>query len=208
MIPRLQALRIAYLLFSWYSPLKLYRKACFYSIVLFYQVLRLFFNVFISIRVFVIILAVDPSVVNAGFAVIESRNGRVVLLEAGLVKMTAKQALPERIAWLHDSFDARVSQWKVTDLALETPFLGKNAQNFLKLGYVRGILYLIAHRWRVSLHEYSPREVKHALTGFGGADKEQLARVIMQLFPGFTFPERFDITDAIALALCCLWKRR
>lgn len=155
-----------------------------------------------------IILAVDPSVVSAGFAVIEFRNGRVVLLDSGLVKMSSAQGLPERVACLHDFFEAKIGAWKVTHLTLETPFLGKNAQNFLKLGYVRGILYLLSHKFSLRLHEFSPREIKHGLTGFGGADKAQLARVVMQLFPGFAMPERFDVTDSIALALCCLWKCR
>lgn len=155
-----------------------------------------------------IILAVDPSVVSAGFAVIEFSGGRIVLLDCGLVKMSSSQGLPERIAYLHDFFESKVGAWKITDLTLETPFMGKNVQNFLKLGYVRGILYLISHKSNLRLHEFSPREIKQALTGFGGADKEQLARVVMRLFPGFVMPERFDVTDAIALGLCCLWRRR
>ncbi len=153
-----------------------------------------------------IILAIDPSVVCAGFAVLGKGGGRILLLDSGLVKLSSGLGLPERLARLYEVFDSKVTEWQVTDLVLETPFLGKNAQNFLKLGYVRGILYLIAHRYGLRLHEFSPREIKHALTGFGGADKEQISRVILTLFPGFVRPEQFDVTDAIALALCCLWR--
>ena len=94
---------------------------------------------------------------------------------------------------------------KINEIALETPFLGKNAQNFLKLGYLRGILYLIADKSELLIHEFSPREIKQAITGFGGADKEQVARVLMRLFP-IGIPEKLDLTDALAVALCGLWK--
>ena len=93
----------------------------------------------------------------------------------------------------------------ITDLALETPFLGKNAQNFLKLGYLRGILFLLTERHKLQLHEFAPRAIKQSVTGFGGAEKDQVARVIMQLFPRLQHQEKYDVTDAIAITLCGLW---
>lgn len=153
-----------------------------------------------------IVLGVDPGIVVAGYALVSYTQGRVLLLDSGVVKMSSAQSLPYRVKCLHDFFGLKIQEFKVTDLVLETPFLGKNAQNFLKLGYVRGILYLLVESNSLRLHEFSPREVKHALTGYGGADKDQLARVVMRLFPGFVFPEKLDITDAVALALCGLWR--
>lgn len=90
-------------------------------------------------------------------------------------------------------------------MSLETPFLGKNAQNFLKLGYLRGILYLLANQHKLEIHEFAPRQVKSALTGFGGASKEQVARVILRLFPKIEAPKRDDVTDALAITLCGIW---
>lgn len=154
-----------------------------------------------------VVLGVDPGVIAAGYAVLSVENGRVVLLDYGVLKQKSQVALTERVSALHDFFVEKIVTYQVTDLALETPFMGKNAQNFLKLGYVRGVLYVSVHKYNLRLHEFSPREVKLAITGYGAAEKEQLARVIMRLFPGFSFPERYDISDAIALALCGLWNR-
>jgi crossover junction endodeoxyribonuclease RuvC len=154
----------------------------------------------------VIVLGIDPGVVVAGYALVSYAQGKVLLLDSGVVKMSSAQSLPYRVKCLHDFFSVKIQEFKVTDLVLETPFLGKNAQNFLKLGYVRGILYLLVETHGLRMHEFSPREVKHALTGYGGADKDQLARVVVRLFPGFVFPEKLDITDAVALALCGLWR--
>jgi crossover junction endodeoxyribonuclease RuvC len=86
--------------------------------------------------------------------------------------------------------------------------LGKNTQVFLKLGYVRGILYLLAAKNKCVLHEFSPREVKQSITGFGGASKEQVARVLMQLFPRIAKPDKEDVTDALAVTLCGLWRNK
>jgi crossover junction endodeoxyribonuclease RuvC len=153
-----------------------------------------------------ILLGIDPGCRFAGFGVIRKQNGVVVLLEHGCLRLSASKPLSERIALFHDFFLGKIVQYHVTDLALETPFLGKNAQNFLKLGYLRGVLYLLAHKNTIHIHEFSPREIKQGITGFGGASKEQVARVITQLFPRINpVFETNDISDALAVTLCGLW---
>lgn len=155
-----------------------------------------------------IILGIDPGFRYAGFGVAKKEQQKVYLLEAGFLKMSPDKSLQERIAIFHDFFEQKIMIHQVTDLALETPFLGKNAQNFLKLGYLRGILYLLAQKKGLTLHEFSPSQVKQSLTGFGGASKEQVARVVMQLFPRLEAPEKADVTDAIAVTLCGLWQQK
>ena len=91
-------------------------------------------------------------------------------------------------------------------IALETPFLAKNAANFLKLGYLEGILYLLADEHKGELREYAPREVKMTVNGYGAAQKEQVAQVLVLLFKGLEFPEKLDVTDALAVTLCGVWK--
>jgi crossover junction endodeoxyribonuclease RuvC len=101
--------------------------------------------------------------------------------------------------------------YKITDLALETPFLGKNIQTFLKLGYLRGILYLLSDMHALSIHEFSPRQIKVSVTGFGGATKEQVALMILAMFPALNALgkiEKNDVTDAMAVSICGLWNIR
>lgn len=152
-----------------------------------------------------IILGIDPGLHITGFAVLKQEQQRAWLLDYGYLRMSSKKPLPERIYIFHDFFTKKIAQWKVTDLALETPFMGKNAQNFLKLGYMRGILYLVSHTHSLMLHEFAPREVKQSVTGFGGAEKDQVARVILHMFPKLQTVEKYDVTDAIAITLCGLW---
>lgn len=155
-----------------------------------------------------IILGVDPGLRFAGFGVLKKEQGKTYLLDAGYLKLSPTKSLAERVSLFHDFFEQKIIKWQVTDLALETPFLGKNTQTFLKLGYLRGILYHLSHKNRLILHEFSPREVKLSVTGFGGASKEQVARILMQLFPRLPAPDKDDITDALAVTLCGLWKNK
>ncbi len=119
--------------------------------------------------------------------------------------MSSKDSLTRRTGLFYDFFHSKIIEWNVQAITLETPFLGKNAQSFLKLGYLRGILHLLADRFKVELIEVSPRSVKLAVTGSGAAPKEQVARVIGCLFRELTLPKTLDITDALAVTLCGMW---
>lgn len=153
-----------------------------------------------------VILGIDPGFSVTGFGVIKKESGMVMLMDCGYLRMPSSHSLPSRVNTFHDFFAAKIDHWKVTDVSLETPFLGKNAQNFLKLGYLRGILYLLSHKNNLNLHEFSPREVKQSVTGFGGASKDQVARIVLQLFPRIKAPDKLDVTDALAVTLCGLWR--
>lgn len=151
------------------------------------------------------VLGIDPGLHYCGYGIAQKDGSRIALVDYGCLVMSPKKSIPERLGIFHDFFNEKITTAQITNLALETPFLGKNAQNFLKLGYLRGILYLLSDRYQLITHEFSPRQVKQAITGFGGADKAQVARVILQLFPRMQKPDKEDVTDALAVTLCGLW---
>ncbi len=153
-----------------------------------------------------IILGIDPGFQVTGYGIVKKEGSKSYLIDCGYLKMSSTKTLSYRIGIFYNFFTNKIKEASVTNIALETPFLGKNAQNFLKLGYLRGILYLLAEQHQLPLHEFSPTEVKSSLTGFGGASKEQVARVILRLFPQLQAPDKADVTDAIAVTLCGLWK--
>ena len=155
------------------------------------------------------VLGVDPGCIISGYAIIKKEERTTYLVDCGYLKFPPAKPLYERVALFHDAFKNKIIEHGITDLSLETPFLGKNAQNFLKLGYLRGILYLLAQLpHQLAIHEFSPTQVKQAVTGFGGASKEQVARMVMQLFPKLQSPEKMDVTDAVAVTLCGLWQQK
>lgn len=154
-----------------------------------------------------VILGIDPGFRFAGFGILKKEGRQALLLDYGHLAMSPSDSLVTRVGTFHNFFEEKIITLGVTVIALETPFLGKNAQNFLKLGYLRGILYLLAHKHKTAICEFAPTEVKQSVTGFGGATKDQVARVILQLFPGMEAPKKEDVTDALAVTLCGLWSQ-
>ena len=154
-----------------------------------------------------IVLGIDPGFSVTGWAIISKQGQKQILLAHGFLSMSAKQTLQERVGIFYEFISEKINAFHVTHLAIETPFLGKNAQTFLKLGYLRGILYLMAHQSKLVLNEFSPREVKLALTGFGNAQKDQVARMVYMLFPNLPATKTYDVTDAVAISLCGAWSK-
>ena len=154
------------------------------------------------------ILGIDPGWHFAGYGILHKNERTVTLVDYGYLSMSPSKTLVERAGIFYDFFQEKIITHGVTDMALETPFLGKNAQNFLKLGYLRGMLYLLSQKNNLVLHEFAPRQVKQAVTGFGGASKEQVSRVVMQLFAHAIKAQKYDVTDALAVTLCGLWQSK
>lgn len=153
-----------------------------------------------------IVLGIDPGFVAAGYGIMHIAERKLSLIDHGALTQSSSCSISERLHTFYDFFGEKITAFGVTDLALETPFLGKNVQNFLKLGYLRGALLLLASQRSLVVHEFTPRQVKELVTGYGGADKEQVARMILNYFPSLALPSRFDITDAIGVALCGVWE--
>lgn len=153
-----------------------------------------------------IILGVDPGLGVSGFGILMKDQGKVALIDYGFLKLSPTKSLPERVTLFHEFFIEKINKYQVSELALETPFLGKNTQSFLKLGYLRGILYLLAHKHNLKIHEFAPTEVKRSVTGYGAASKDQVSQVVLRLFPRLQLPEKLDVTDALAITLCGLWQ--
>lgn len=156
------------------------------------------------------ILGIDPGFTVTGYGVLKQQDGKTYLADCGYLKLSSKKHLSQRVCIFYDFFKEKVVEHCVNHVALETPFLGKNIQSFLKLGYLRGNLYLLAAQHELELHEFSPREVKQAVTGYGGASKDQVARMVYRLFPNIMKLGKFekqDVTDAIAVSLSGLWRR-
>ena len=154
-----------------------------------------------------IVLGIDPGFSFTGWAIISKQGTRQTLIAHGYLSLDSKQTLSQRIGVFYEFFSEKIKTYQVTNLSIETPFLGKNAQTFLKLGYLRGVLYLMAYQSNLMLHEFSPREVKLAVTGFGGAQKDQVSKMVHMLFPMLPVAKTYDVTDAVAVSLCGLWSR-
>ena len=158
-----------------------------------------------------IVLGIDPGFHITGYAVIKKSGTRTFLLDCGYLKLNPKKHLSQRTGEFFEFCLDKIKKHSVNHIALETSFLGRNAQTFLKLGFLRGALYLLAHQNELGISEFSPREIKASVTGFGGASKEQVAAAMGRMFPGLNDivqSARNDVTDALATCICGIWKRQ
>jgi crossover junction endodeoxyribonuclease RuvC len=150
------------------------------------------------------LLSVDPGLINTGWAVLEysPKPESYTLKKCGVISPNPKWPIPKRLKTIHDGINDIVIEFDITHIALETPYLGKNAQSFLKLGYIRGLLLLISEVHALTVFEYAPQVVKKAISGYGYTDKPAIALLLKRLMPGLQMPEKYDITDAIAVGVC------
>jgi crossover junction endodeoxyribonuclease RuvC len=147
-----------------------------------------------------IILGIDPGSINCGYAILEKTKNKTLLLEAGLIKIKAK-VLQEQIVELVEGFDTVIRGKKIDEVAIEDIFYAYNPKTVIKLAQFRGALSLKVLQEIGNFSEYTPLQVKKAVTGNGKAKKEQVAFMVKRILGIKQEIKPLDITDAIAVAL-------
>jgi crossover junction endodeoxyribonuclease RuvC len=148
------------------------------------------------------VLGIDPGTAVCGFGVVRTgADRRATLVECGVVRTRAGEALPDRLMTLAGALDDLLERHRPDALALENVFLGRNARTALVLGHARGVVMVTAARRGVIVAEITPREVKRAVTGTGAATKPQVAAMVARLLRLASAPEPADAADGVAIAL-------
>lgn len=129
-------------------------------------------------------------------------SGRpVTLLECGVVRTPATQALQLRLAAVHEGVTELIARHRPDAIAVEGVFYGKNVRSAIVLSHARGVILLAAQQAGIPTHEYSPAQVKKSVVGRGAALKGQVAYAVTQLLRLKTAPKPADAADAVAIAL-------
>ncbi|MGZ5449728.1 MAG: crossover junction endodeoxyribonuclease RuvC [Thermoanaerobaculia bacterium] len=149
------------------------------------------------------ILGIDPGSLTTGFGVIDYERGRLTLVEQGSINTRRGAALAERLEVIHDGLRAVIARTQPVAVAVEMPFAGHNVKSLIQLAHARGVALLAARACALEVFEYAPRSVKSAVVGYGGAEKEQVAKMVRMLLPGCaTLKMSADAADALAIAIC------
>ncbi|HVT61064.1 MAG TPA: crossover junction endodeoxyribonuclease RuvC [Thermoanaerobaculia bacterium] len=158
-----------------------------------------------------LILGLDPGSLHTGYGLVEKRGTAVELRDVGRISCPRGQPLGMRLAHLVSRLEELLRGARPDLAVLETPFHGLNARSLIVLAEARGALLATLAGAGVEIAEYSPAEVKSAITGNGRAGKDQVARMVRLLLaaPGYDWAAVApDTTDALALALCCAQRLR
>ena len=148
------------------------------------------------------ILGVDPGSVTTGYGVIDSLAGRLTLVREGSIRTRRGAELAERLEQIHRHLSVVIAEVNPVAIAVEMPFAGRNVKSLIQLAHARGVVLLAARSARVDVFEYTPRSVKSAVVGFGGAAKEQVSTMVMRLVRGCAATMSLDAADALAVAIC------
>lgn len=151
------------------------------------------------------ILGIDPGTRYMGYAILRGDDSATPHFEAAAVESLIKIKDPYlRLARIHELVLELIARYSVTELAIEAPFYGKNAQSMLKLGRAQGVAIAASLSKGIAAVEYSPRRVKEVVTSRGDATKARVAQILNLQFPTVDIAkfESYDVTDALAIALC------
>ena len=158
-----------------------------------------------------IIIGIDPGTKVMGYGLIGVKGKNTVeMLAMGVIRLNRMDDHYMRLRRIYERVSGLVEEFLPDEMALEAPFYGKNVQSMLKLGRAQGVAMAAALTHDIPIAEYEPRKVKMAITGNGGASKEQVATMLQRTMhiPDDQMPEFLDATDALAVALCHYYERQ
>ncbi len=153
-----------------------------------------------------LIIGIDPGTLFTGFGIIKFNNNNLKKIDSGVIELSKSKSLPDKLKSIYDKLEFLISEYKPDEFVIETAFYGKNIQSTLKIGYARGVSILSAANNNLPVYEYSPREVKKSVAGRGAASKQQVGFMVKQLLNLDDTNLKFDETDALAVALCHIFK--
>jgi crossover junction endodeoxyribonuclease RuvC len=137
-----------------------------------------------------------------GYGVIDAGPAGCVFVHCGVVRMPASEPLVARLKSIHGGLREVIRTFEPDVAAFEDLFYSANVQSALRLGHARGVSIFAAAEADLPVYEYSPAEVKSAVTGFGRAEKSQVQQMIRALLKLDALPEPYDASDALAVAVC------
>ena len=150
-----------------------------------------------------VVLGIDPGTAVTGYGIVrkEGRNP-LALVECGVIRTRPRDALPARLAEIHEGVMELLRRHKPTVLSIEDIFYARNVRTTVVLGHARGVILLAASQAGIEIHEYPPSEIKKAVAGTGAATKLQVQFMVMRLLRLKSPPQPTDAADGVAAALC------
>ena len=150
-----------------------------------------------------IILGIDPGIATLGYGVIEKDDrGNFRAVDYGVVVTPKEESLPVRLAMLEEGVKKVLDTFHPDEVAMEELFFSKNITTGIAVAHARGVALLTCVKECGKLYEYTPMQIKQALTGYGRADKHQIQSVVTSMLRLQSIPKPDDAADALAIALC------
>ena len=154
------------------------------------------------------VLGIDCGSRVTGYGVIDSNGADCVFICCGAIRSKSSDPLADRLKGIYRGIVQIIRELEPEAAAFESLFYATNAQSALKLGHVRGVSMFAAAEANLPVYEYSPLEVKSAVTGYGRAEKLQVQQMVRALLKLNAPPQPYDASDALAVAICHIHTNR
>lgn len=156
-----------------------------------------------------IAIGIDPGIATTGYGIVrEEADGRLIALAHGVIETSKSEPLPRRLQVLHEQLSTLIGMWQPREAAVEELFFATNAKTAMIVGQARGVVLLTLCNAQIPVHEYTPLQVKQAISGYGQADKRQMQEMVRLLLGLTSVPRPDDAADALAIAITHLQNRR
>jgi len=149
-----------------------------------------------------VILGIDPGFAIVGYGVIDYTGNRFTTISYGTIRTPASTPFEERLVTIYDELDAVIKKHTPQAVAVEELFFNSNQKTAINVGQSRGAIILCAMKNGLSVHEYTPLQVKQAVVGYGRADKKQVEQMTKLILNLDEIPKEDDAADALAIAIC------
>lgn len=154
------------------------------------------------------VLAADPGYERLGIAVIEKDGGKETLIYSDCIQTSSKDPFPGRLLSAGEQFEEVIKKYKPDSFATETLYFNVNQKTAMFVAAVRGVLLFIAKKHNLTVFEYSPQQIKVAVTGYGNSTKKQVAEMVEKLISVEKKIKYDDEYDAIGIGITCLASER
>ncbi len=150
-----------------------------------------------------LILGIDPGIADTGYGIIQkNKTGNLSCVDYGSIKTLAKTDMPERLEIINNELNKIIKEHKPNLIAIEQLFFCNNAKTAIIVGQARGVAILTARQNKVPVTEFTPLQVKQAVSSYGKASKMQVQRMVKILLNLKKIPKPDDAADALAIAIC------
>jgi len=151
-----------------------------------------------------IIIGIDPGLVNTGYGIISIKNEIPSLIDFGIIAPNPKDSVPERIFTIFTDVCHLVEKYNPNIFSIEDVFYSRNFKSAMLLGQARAAAILAASKYKISIFEYSAKKVKQSITGNGNADKTQVQYMVTKILNIKNNSIPLDASDALAIGMCHL----
>ena len=150
------------------------------------------------------ILGIDPGTGILGFGVIDvSPAGKISLVDAGVIRTPVHENDAVRLLIIYDELESIIKELKPSVMSVEKLFFARNVTTAMTVSQARGVVLLLGMQNDLNIHEFTPMQIKQAVTGYGKADKKQIQEMVRTLLQLKEIPQPDDAGDALAAAICC-----